>query len=132
MSKRYFLDTSALLAFMEKEAGDERVKVILTQEEALTSWIALTELFYITCRKAGEQAAELRYTMLKTSGIKIIWQSNEALLINAAKIKAAYRLSFADALIAACAEQQNAILVHKDPEYEQLSKLLEMEPLPYK
>ena len=57
---------------------------------------------------------------------------NEALLMRAAKLKGQNRLSFADAVIAAYAIQNNAILVHKDPEYEALAGIFEMEILPYK
>lgn len=35
-------------------------------------------------------------------------------------------------MIAAVAIQNQAVLVHKDPEYEQLAGQLEMEALPYK
>lgn len=40
-SKVYLLDTSALLAFMEKEEGDDRVKFILKNETVLIPWLAL-------------------------------------------------------------------------------------------
>ena len=132
MSKGYLLDTSALLAYMEKEAGDERVKSILKNENVLIPWTALTELFYITCRKKGGDIAELRYAMLKRSGAHIIWQADEFVLISAGRIKAFHRVSFADAIIASFAVKYNTILVHKDPEYEALIGQLEMEALPYK
>ncbi len=70
--------------------------------------------------------------MLRQSSAKILWEMNEALLIRAAKLKGQNRLSFADAVIAAYAIQNNSILVHKDPEYEALIGQLEMEALPYK
>ncbi|HDH10123.1 MAG TPA: VapC toxin family PIN domain ribonuclease, partial [Chloroflexi bacterium] len=40
--------------------------------------------------------------------------------------------SLADALIAAFAVQQGAILVHKDPEFDVLAELVRQEALPYK
>lgn len=132
MSKSYLLDTSALLAFMEKEAGDERVKSILKDENVLIPWPALAELFYITCREKGENVAELRYAMLKRLGAHIIWLADEAVLVSTGRIKAFHHISFADAMIAAYALRNDAILVHKDPEYEELTGQLEMESLPYK
>lgn len=116
---------------MEKEAGDERVKSILKNENVFIPWTALTELFYITCREKGGDVAELRYAMLKRSGAHIIWLADESILISAGRIKAVHRVSFADAIIAAYAIQNNAILIHKDPEYEALAGKLEMEALPY-
>jgi predicted nucleic acid-binding protein len=47
-------------------------------------------------------------------------------------LKARHPISIADALIAAYALQLDAILVHKDPEYDALAGTLRMEPLPYK
>lgn len=47
-------------------------------------------------------------------------------------LKSAYRLSFADAWIAALALRQKAVLVHKDPEFEPLSQSLALQTLPYK
>ncbi|MBK9208373.1 MAG: PIN domain-containing protein [Anaerolineales bacterium] len=61
-----------------------------------------------------------------------MWGRDEALLLNAARIKSAHSLSLADSVIAAIATQHNAILIHKDPEYEQLQNVVEMEKLPYK
>ena len=37
-----------------------------------------------------------------------------------------------DAVVAAFAIRNNAVLIHKDPEFEVLAGLLPMEPLPYK
>ena len=40
--------------------------------------------------------------------------------------------SLADSVIAVITPHHNAILLHKDPEYEQLQGVVEMEILPYK
>lgn len=130
MNNRYLLDTSALLAFIESEEGDERVKFILKNENVSIPWIALVELFYVTSREKGEEAAELRYAMLKRSGAHILWEGDEGVLLSAGRLKAVHRISFADSLIAAYALQNDAVLVHKDPEYEQLKGWLQMEALP--
>ncbi|MDL1910269.1 type II toxin-antitoxin system VapC family toxin [Chloroflexi bacterium CFX6] len=117
---------------MESEEGDERVKFILKNENVSIPWIALAELFYVTTREKGEETAELRYAMLKRSGAQILWGSDEGVLLSAGRLKAAHRISFADSLIAAYALRNEAVLVHKDPEYEQLKDRLQMEALPYK
>jgi len=41
-------------------------------------------------------------------------------------------LSLADAIIAAIAIRQGAVLVHKDPEFEALAGVLPMKALPFK
>jgi predicted nucleic acid-binding protein len=53
-------------------------------------------------------------------------------LLTAARLKAAHHLSLADAIIAAFAIQQNAILLHKDPEFEALRGQMSLKALPYK
>ncbi len=55
VNNRYLLDTSALLACIESEEGDERVKFILKNENVSIPWIALVELFYVTSREKGEK-----------------------------------------------------------------------------
>jgi predicted nucleic acid-binding protein len=58
--------------------------------------------------------------------------STETMGIIASKIKSDYHLSVADAWIAALAKQRNAILVHKDPEFEQIESEIQVLKLPYK
>ena len=57
---------------------------------------------------------------------------DEATVLTAARLKAQHRVSLADAIIAAFAIRQDAILLHKDPEFDALTGLLKMEALPYK
>ena len=47
-------------------------------------------------------------------------------------LKSQYRISFADAFIAATAIHLDAVLVHKDPEFEALNAILQTNSLPYK
>jgi predicted nucleic acid-binding protein len=130
--KTFVLDTSALLAFIESEDGAERVREILLNHPIVIAWLSILEVVYISQRELGEEEALMRYALLKQLKAKIVWNADESLLLNAARIKAAHRLSLADAIIAAIAAQNKAVLIHKDPEYEQLHELLEMETLPYK
>ena len=60
-------------------------------------------------------------------------ESGEELSRQAGKLKAAHRLSVADAWIAALAaeQEQDATLVHKDPEFEQVEATIRALKLPY-
>jgi len=126
------LDTSALMAFIEKEEGSERVRDILLSKSIIIPWLSLLEIVYISQRELGEEEALTRYALLKKLDAKIIWDADEALLLNAARIKSTHSLSLADSVIAAITTQHNAILLHKDPEYNQLQGVVDMEILPYK
>lgn len=129
---KFLLDTSAILTLIEGENGAERVATILREEETLIPWVVLMESYYISQQERGETEANTRYAMLKELPATILWETNEATLLTAARLKANHRLSFADANIAAFAVRHNAVLLHKDPEYRALSEFVQQEVLPYK
>jgi len=58
--------------------------------------------------------------------------STEALGFLAGELQAKYRMSVADAWLAALAQERQAILVHKDPEFEQVEATINVLKLPYK
>ena len=128
--KKFVLDTSALFSLVEDEAGKERVAQILQKEEFILPFITLLEIHYITQQEQGLPEADRRYAVLKQSNV--LWSFDEPTLLTAARLKAENHISLTDSMIAAIAIQNNAILVHKDPEYEGLIGELEIETLPYK
>jgi ribonuclease VapC len=105
---------------------------ILREAKVILPWVSVFEVVYVSRRKRGEAEADFRYTLLKQLSATILWETNEQLLLTAARFKANHRLSFGDALIAAYAFQHHAILLHKDPEFEPLDGQIELEALPYK
>lgn len=133
MSKSlYLLDTSAILTLLEDENGAERVETLLRQEEILLPFLVLLETYYITLQEQSEDVADKRYALLKQLPATILWNVDEPTLLTAGRLKAAHRLSLADALIAAFAVRQEAYLVHKDPEMAALADSVRMETLPFK
>jgi predicted nucleic acid-binding protein len=128
----YLLDTSALLTLIEDEAGAARVEEILHEQPVVISWMSLLEVYYITQQERGVAEAEQRYALLKALPVTLLWTIDEPTLLTAARLKARHRLSLADTLIAACAIQQRATLLHKDPQFEALAGQLSLEALPYK
>ena len=130
--KSFVLDTSALMSFIEKEEGAERVRDILLSKSIILPWLSILEIVYISQRELGEEEALTRYALLKKLNAKVVWDADEALLLNAARIKSTHSLSLADSIIAAITTQYDAVLLHKDPEYEPLQDILDMEILPYK
>jgi predicted nucleic acid-binding protein len=130
--KAFLLDTSALLTFIEDEEGAARVEQILREGSVFITWMSLLEVYYITQQERGQTEAERRHALLKSVPVTFLWQIDEPMLLTATRLKASYRLSLADTIIAAYAIRQQAILLHKDPEFAVLSGLLELEALPYK
>jgi predicted nucleic acid-binding protein len=131
-AKPWLLDTSAILTFIQDEDGAERVEAALRQSTTLIPWPVLLEARYITLRVEGAAEADRRYALLKELGVTLLWEVDEPLLLTAARIKAEHRLSLADCVIASYAIRGDAVLMHKDPEYESLGGLLSLEALPYK
>ena len=135
-SENYVLDSTAFLALFEDEPGAETVQKLLESAKKgeiviFISFVSFTEVFYITLREKNEEEAKKRIKLMNLLAMMRVESSQELGLI-AGRLKSTYRLSFADTWIAATAIFYDAILVHKDPEFEQLKGKLEMLKLPYK
>jgi predicted nucleic acid-binding protein len=128
----YVLDTSAILALLEDEAGADRVELILRHERVLLPFVVALELYYLSVQERGEDAAYKRYVMLRSLKAEYLDEMRETVLLTAGRLKALHPLSLADAIIAAFARCHSAVLVHKDPEYAVLAGDVQMEALPYK
>jgi ribonuclease VapC len=131
---RWLLDASALLTLRDDEPGAERVAewLLLAQQgkaECLTCFMTGMELLYRVWRDEGEAAGRLAHEQCLALPIQWVHESPD-LLLRAAELKGSYPLSLANAWIAASALQENAILVHKDPEFDAVP--VSQEPLPYK
>lgn len=131
--KRFVLDTSAILTLRDDEAGADRVAEVLglaTQGKAKCygCFMTLMEVLYRVWRDEDKAAGQLAYQQCQA--LPMEWLSNtDALLVKAAEYKALYPLSIADAWIAACASEQSAVLLHKDPEFKPLPIAQELLPL---
>ena len=132
--KRWLLDTSALLTLRDDEAGAQQVADILAatlgqRAECYACFMTLMELTYRVWKDEGESAARLAREQCLSLPLQWVHES-PALLWEAAQLKALYRLSLADAWIAAAAQLVGATLVHKDPEFTPL-KMAQL-ALPFK
>jgi len=127
----FVLDTSALLAFMTGEKGADAVEKILAgkKNNLLVPWAVLFEVYYITRRTSGEKEANECFVLIKELPVSILWNMEEPDVLSAARIKAQFRVSFADSIIAATALRHDATLVHKDPEYKCLSGMIKLRSL---
>jgi predicted nucleic acid-binding protein len=140
----YVLDTSAILAMLADEPGAERVSALLQpsagdvlheagDEEVdgcLLPFLALMELEYLARRRLGEAEASRLLQLVQSWPAEVV-ESESAWRHEAARVKATTPLSVADAWIASLALLHDAVLVHKDPEYDAVDGLL-AERLPYR
>jgi predicted nucleic acid-binding protein len=134
--KKYVFDTSALLTYIENEEGIETVESLLMkalneENKIFISTVTMVEVFYISMQEQGRTVAEERLSLIET--LPLI---QESLMPNITKIigemKAVRSMSFADCCIAGLSKSKKAILVHKDPEFEQIADEICQLKLPYK
>ncbi len=132
----YLLDSSALLAFYFGEPGGARVQEILSDEKTIVrlSVLSMAE-FWSRLRAIGAAALfdeEWRQISEMMTGIDPI---STEIVYHSLQLRSAAtaRLPQIDAIIAATAAVQNAILVHRDPHFLAIpSQLLQQEILPEK
>ncbi len=130
--EQFVLDTSALLTLIEDEAGADRVQQVVDEKRVVLPWVALLEMTYISQQERGQAEAERRYAFAKSLPVTIAWEADEAILLQASRLKASHRISLGDSIIAAYAMRLKAVLLHKDPEFESLVGKVVQENLPYK
>lgn len=133
-SESYVLDSFALLAYLEGEAGAERVREVLAQGRAGEAEIALCiinygEVVYIIERERGLPSAQRVIAMIDQMPITVV-EADRSLVFTAAHIKASKRLSYADAFAAALAEARRAMLLTGDPEFRQVESSITIDWLP--
>ena len=135
MKRKRVLDSFALLAYLNGEAGHLVVKEALRKaqeagESILMNEINMGETYYILYRNKGQEGAEY---FLETilPGLPIQSLANDfELVIQAAKIKAEYPLSFADCFAVASARREGAVVLTGDPEFKKIEDIVEIEWLP--
>jgi len=129
------LDTSALLAFWNDEEGADEVEKILraapSRSSVFFSFMTLMEAKYRLWRSGGRELAEEFERAVRNLPLSRV-NLTDPILDRAAEIKATQRVSVADSWIIATALEIGAVLVHKDPEFEQVKDRLTLFPLPYK
>ena len=131
--KRFLLDTSALLTLRDDESGAQRVAEVLQlaqqgKAKCYGCFMSLMEVLYRVWRDEGKPAGQLAHQQCLALPIEWLHSSN-SLLAKAAEFKALHSLSLADAWIAACAAEQGATLLHKDPEFKALAVMQELLPM---
>jgi predicted nucleic acid-binding protein len=122
MKKSYVFDSYGVLAFFRNEPGGQEVKQLLLQAvlDQCTIWMSVVnagEVYYMTKRKENATKAALAWEQLQQLPI-IFTDVTLELALNAAILKADFKLSYADAIAASLAIQQKGILLTGDAEFE--------------
>lgn len=127
MSKRFVLDSYALIGYLENAPFSQRIEELLKQARKgdcrlYLHAIQLGEVYYITLREQGQNSADLAYARIKAFPLTFVDHIDENLLIMASTLKANYPISYADSFAAALAEIHECFLLSGDPEFKVLEK----------
>jgi len=124
----YILDASALLAYLTREDKSEKVADLFAQAMTKNKPLFISALnwaevaFKIQQYTNGSYWHQLR-DQLKTHPLHVVPLTQEIAEI-AADLKYRYKLGLADAIAAALAKDQNAILITKDNDFKVLEKTI--------
>jgi predicted nucleic acid-binding protein len=120
------LDASALITFLEREKGYEKVKSALSGavshgKNLLMSTVNWGEVYYILIRHFGLEKANQITTLIETLPIDLI-PADQTTTRQASQYKAIKKLPYADSFAAALAKIHNAELLTGDKEFQILEK----------
>ena len=132
MKRKRLLDSYALLAYLNKEDGFEKVRNVLANAQKSSLPVLMNELnvgetYYILYRNRGHEQAEY-FLDTVLAGLPISMISNDFnAVISASNIKARNALSFADCFAVATAQRENAVILTGDPEFKNVEKLVKID-----
>ena len=121
------LDSFALIGYLENETFSAKVEKLLKQArqgkiQIYLHAIHLGEVYCITLREQGQDLADLAFARIKAFPVQYIDIIEDEMLRIAARLKAIYPISYADAFAAALAVIKHSSLLTGDPEFGKLEK----------
>jgi len=116
------LDAYALIAFLEKEPGFEKIQSLFVEAVEKDNNLFMTsvnygEVYYIVLRECGQEKANEIERIIQGLPLEII-DVDLNLAKEAAKFKATKKISYADCFAAALAKIQKGELVTGDKEFK--------------
>lgn len=114
-SIQYILDTSSLVAHLIELSVSSQLKRFIPR--AGLPFVALTELYYIMWRKAGQPLADQAVQHVLSWHLPLL-VPDEQLSLLAGDIKIKFSLGIADSYVAAFAIKYNASLITKDSDFQ--------------
>lgn len=128
--KRTVLDSYALTSYLEKQHGYQAVAAVFRESvekdrEVFLCVINWGEVIYHALRTGGPQKAERVVGVIAALPIQLV-EANKDLTFQAAHLKAAHRMSYADCFAAALAMKKKCELITGDKEFKQVEKVLKI------
>jgi ribonuclease VapC len=124
--KAAVLDSYALIAYLEREEGYTEVAKIFDEciakdREVFVCVVNWGEVIYHALRAGGEKTATLAEDAMRALPMQIV-EANKELTLQAARLKASNKMSYADCFAAGLAMKKKCELVTGDKEFKQVDK----------
>jgi predicted nucleic acid-binding protein len=129
VKKKGLIDSYALLAYLKRESNYKKVEDLLLSQETqvLMNDMNIGETFYILARERGlDQADYFINAILPNLPITKVGNILTE-VIDAAKIKAQYPISYADCFAVATAIREKAVVITGDPDFKHVEKIVEID-----
>jgi len=129
VKQKSLIDSFALLAYLKQESNYQKVEDLLSSKETqlLMNDINIGETFYILVRERGlDQAEYFISAILPNLPITKIGNTLTE-VIDAAKIKAQYPISYADSFAVATAIREKAAIITGDPDFKHVEKIVKID-----
>ena len=126
MAAAKVLDSWALLAYLERESGYEKIielfeRAVESSRPLLMCIVNWGEVYYQVARRFGEQKAQEIEKLIQTLPITLI-EANKELTREAARTKATKRMAYADCFAVALARLKKAEIYTGDREFKAVVK----------
>lgn len=128
---RVLLDTKPLIKLFAKEEGWEAVQKIAYRIEAeeidaVVSVVTLTEIYYKYLQEGKIDSAKARTQELRYATYLRKLDVNEDVAVKAGEFKGKYKISIADAFIAATAYFSSSTIITDDPDFKLIREIKTM------
>ena len=128
MDSAYVLDSYAMIAHFEDEAGGEQVRKVLKAAHAgktalYMSVINIGEIYYNTYRERGREKADEAVFIMRQLPITIVNVDIE-ITMEAAALKSVHAVAYADCFAAALGIRKKATVITGDPEFKRFGKVI--------
>ncbi len=119
MTEKYLLDACAVIAYLNDEEGADKIEGLLWESDQRSKVlflheVNLLEVYYGVYRDEGEQLAEETYNTVVNLPIKIVAGLKKNIFKEAGRLKAVFKVSFADSIALAVAKVRRIPLVTCD------------------
>jgi len=126
----FILDSYAILSVLLEQPGYVQVVDLLEASvrgecKLYMATINWGEVYYHMVRRRGERAANTAVAYLDAIQIEFV-EATQQRVLSAARIKARYPVSYADAFAIAAAQEFECPVVTGDPEFKRVAHLVEL------